>query len=337
MAESHTDNRQRSRRALPLVPLRIAVLVMLAIAVSGYLAGWLTGLSESPVAGILLPLLFTLIAGAGGFHFATATTGKAERSRIGYSAAATLVFMGACWVGIHFGIRARIGPPATDEAAAWSPAGVDGLPAIDVVRLSGISRKLHLLGVKAEVIRTFQTRYIAEALAGYPPGGSPSPADLDELESALKLVAAETANAEGPRPSVAVRRFRDNLPNYLGHLRTLRRLAAASGRHVPVEHYRTFLSAIDKDNSAIIDHREGNLEGRVLTPAPSMNYLHFYALQMVIATQEEPIENESRARVAEIGEDEMTLLDTAIRLARGEVSVPAPELAAANRRYAVKR
>jgi hypothetical protein len=43
---------------------------VLAVAVTGGLVGWLTGLSESPIAGIALPLLFALIAGAGGFHFA---------------------------------------------------------------------------------------------------------------------------------------------------------------------------------------------------------------------------------------------------------------------------
>jgi len=46
---------------------RISVWVPIAFALTGLLIGFVTGLSETPVVGTLLPLLFTLIGGGAGF------------------------------------------------------------------------------------------------------------------------------------------------------------------------------------------------------------------------------------------------------------------------------
>jgi hypothetical protein len=98
----------------------------------------------------------------------------------------------------------------------------------------------------------------------------------------------------------------------------------------------TDISAIGEENEAIIKHREGNAEGTVLTPAPTMNYVPLYALQMLISLREEPLEERSRSSFDEIGEAEMTLLDTAITLQRGQTPAE-PAAAPSAGRCSVKR
>ena len=317
---------------------------ILAVVATGYLTGWLTGLSESPVAGILLPLLFTLIAGAGGFHVSTVGGGKASaRVAGGHVARATVFFMIACWYGVHVGIVTR----TSSEAAAnyvWSPTQVSDLSAEGIVRLSGIEKKLTLLGLKADALRNFETEYVKEYAiqAAYVSATKgPSVSNIDELLAAIQAAVGELSKA---RPAVSVapsqgmagaHQFQEKMPGYIYDLQMLRKVATAKGNHVPSQYYRDLLEDIRYANNNILKQHEGNEKGTVLTKGPSMDYIPFYALQMVIETQQGPLEDGEEQVSDGITDEDMTLLDTAISLSQGEAAkVVAPEAEA--RRYSVK-
>ena len=99
------------------------VWILISLATSGLVVGWLTGLSESPVAGVVLPLILALIAGAGGFHFASKRQETiSARDSLRRTAQATAVFMLCCALGLHLGIVAR----TTTDKSAEDPDYCDG-------------------------------------------------------------------------------------------------------------------------------------------------------------------------------------------------------------------
>jgi hypothetical protein len=310
---------------------------VLAVAATGGLVGWLTGLSESPVAGVLLPLLFALVAGAGGFHFAqSAGQGRASATVVRSVAQATVLFMFACVVGLHLGIRARLGREA-DVAAkpvlhtVLSAGTFRSLDTESIVSLAAAERRLLMVGLDADAVRQFGERFLAEHTQEKREHASgPTATDLNGLESALVRVQKAVASVNGRR-SPALYRLEHAIPGYLEHLRTLREFAEKSAQSIPGSHYREFLDGVAKAAGEVIDHKRGHEEGTVLTPAPVMDYVPLYGLQLVIAVQTESLGDDDGRRLA-VGSSNCESLDDVIRLVKG--MDPQPE--APSRRYGVK-
>ncbi len=88
------------------------------LVVTGVAIGFFAGLSESPVAATLLPLLFTLIAGASGFHFFRADVAtRAGASRLRLAGIALISFMAACMLSSAYTVMVRTGARWAD----WVP------------------------------------------------------------------------------------------------------------------------------------------------------------------------------------------------------------------------
>ena len=319
--------------------------VSAAIAATGGVAGWLVGLSDSPVVGVVLPLLFALVMGAGGFHFASRSRPPLPVQQILIHAArATLLFVLAFAICLHLGILARTQvsadvPKPTMLGSIVKASDVDGLTTTQIIRLVGFEERLVLLGLEPDVIRIFGKSYLEESspaknktLAGVPIAG-----DVEQLETALKAVALELDRANGPRRS-AVNHFKENIPMYLGHLQTLRKLAAGANARIPKEHYLRFLEAVGTENMALVAQKEKNEKGEVLTPAPVMNYLPLYALQLAIDVQKTPLEREINLRSSDLDSGDIDMLDEAIklRLGRSNASENVVPTKGQGRRYSVK-
>jgi hypothetical protein len=249
----------------------------------------------------------------------------------------------ACWYGVHVGIVTRTGSEVTSKYV-WSPTQLPDLPAAAIVRLSGIERKLMLLGFKADALRNFETEYVKEyAIQATKVSATkgPSVSNIDELLAAIQAATNEISKA---RPAVSgapsqgmdeADQFQEKMPGYIDDLQMLRKVATAKGNHVPSEYYRDLLEKIGRANNAILTQHEGNRKGTILTQGPSMDYVPFYALQIVIEMQQEPLENGEEQVSDGITDEDMTLLDSAISLSQGEAAkVVAPEDEA--RRYSVK-
>jgi hypothetical protein len=309
--------------------------ILISIVSTGLLVGWLTGLSESPVAGIVLPLIITLIAGAGGFHFASKRPQTSSaRDAIRRTAQATALFMVSCALGLHFGVLARTKPavqPATP--VALSSVNVQTLTISQIIRLAAFERRLRLLGVGEPTIKMFAIRYVTESTAeGHPgPASPPTLADLLQLETAVKDVSRELDNATGKRSS-ALLRFQNNIPMFLARIQKLREHIEKTQLAIPSEHYSDFLDVIQESNSELIKHREGNTEGNVLTPAPVMNYIPLYVLDLVVDIQKEPLGDRDDRR-GPSDNDDIEMIDEAIRLSLNIVK-PEPMVVP---KYSVKR
>src|SRR5262245_45022719 len=76
----------------------------------GLSVGLLAGNSNSPVVGVVLPLLFGLVGGASGFHLAQIDlTSKTEGRRLRYLGVALIAFMLPLLLGSAYGVLLRTG------------------------------------------------------------------------------------------------------------------------------------------------------------------------------------------------------------------------------------
>lgn len=158
----------------------------------------------------------------------------------------------------------------------------------------------------------------------------PTLQDLEHLETAIRDVSRELDNAEGR--SSALGRFKSNIPTFLARIQQLREYIKRTNLAIPPEHYRAFLASIKHSNAELIKHREGNKEGSILTPAPSMNYVPLFVLDLVVEIQKEPI-GDDYGRPSRSGGYDIEMIDEAIRLS---LNVAKPEPAVKSR-YSVKR
>ncbi|MBJ3774930.1 hypothetical protein [Acuticoccus mangrovi] len=168
----------------------------------GMVAGFLVGASASPVVGVVLPLLFSLLGSAGGVLALTFDPGTAEaRRRFRLLGLSALAFALPFLVGVFPGIAVRTGAPLsavirgspeapvidptailrTGPAATLSPADAAGLylfsrqaalagvPADGIARLleGALAQRLDRLGrFEAERAKIVETAMAADAAIG---------------------------------------------------------------------------------------------------------------------------------------------------------------------------
>ena len=289
----------------------MAIWLMLAIVCTGLLTGWLTGLSESPVTGVLLPLLFTLIASAGGFHFSNPE--KAISVNITRVAQATFFFMIACGLGIAVGILQRAGKEPR-EKSAWQVDHLPSLPSAELIRVVAIEKKLMLLGVPSDVIHKFASKYADEFAANKAKHEKLlSDQDFDELERALQAVAKEFAAT--PTDTSHGTEFRERIGLYISHIQRIRAFAAKTGKRIPAARYAQFLNAVQSDNDAVIKAHE---MPRISPEKTRLNFVPFYDLELVLTMQLEPLEENDRQTIAgDLSEDDIKLLDSSLAFITG--------------------
>ena len=207
------------------------------------------------------------------------------------------------------------------------------LTTAQTIELAALERRLTLLGVDNIAVKAFATSYVAEAEAQGHPGrlSPPTLQDLDRLETAIRDVSDELENAyRGRNPQPGFDRFKNNVPMFLARIQHLREHISRTNLAIPSEHYREFLDTIGQSTAELIEHREGNEDGTVLNPAPFMNYLPLYVLDLVVDIQIEPLSQYRRASPSSGYDIEM--IDEAIRLSMNTVKPGA----AVQPRYSVK-
>lgn len=123
------------------------------------------------------------------------------------------------------------------------------------------------------------------------------------------------------------------IPSVTARIEQLREYLQRTQLAIPAEHYSEFLDLIDENNAALIEHREGNKEGKILTPAPAINYIPLYVLDLVVEVQKEPLGDTYGRRASDNDSDDMEAIDEAIRLS---LNLPKPEPIVVPK-YSVKR
>lgn len=318
-----------------------AAWTLLAVGITGVLVGWITGISESPLGSVVLPLIFAIVAGAGGFHFSSSVRRKKiDQLVLRDVAQATVVFMVLCAVGMHLGILQRIGeePPKPEEATAIAgiPAGEFGkMHPAGMLQLVALDQRLRLAGVGAEAVNTFDMAFIREyeRVQKVSPQGGPSKKDLEDLDAGLKAatVAVENAKQIGHHRSGDLKNLADDLPGFIAHLDILKKFAENSRRPIPKAHYQAFLDQIDGSVESVTSDWEAVMEKRRLTPVPQMDYLPLYGLRLTVESQRVDFD------VPSTGIDTTTYeesLDKAIALSHG--NKPPEEPAPRRRTYGIK-
>jgi hypothetical protein len=127
-----------------------------ALSVLGLGIGWFAGLSASPVVSTLLPLLFGLLGGTGGFYFQKLdlTSSKDVRS-LRFLSIGLLVLGIMCVAGSFFGILLRTGRLFSSNSSETQGSisqitgskNGDAFSASELLTLNVLARKLELLGV----------------------------------------------------------------------------------------------------------------------------------------------------------------------------------------------
>jgi len=314
-----------------------AIWIAISVIATGALVGWLTGLSESPVAGIILPLIIALVAGAGGFQLASKSpVSRPEHRSVRLTAQSTVLFVLACAVGLHFGIlvRSRPTPRRVPETTLLSEADAQMLTPEKALRFVAIEKRLLLLGVDGSAVKKLRDKFVTHTSRQVPSSSThpPTLADLDQLESAIKDVIPALENARLLRTSMPLNRFKENIPLFLLRIAKLREYINVTHHSIPREVYKGFLAVIEGDNHALIEQREGNKKGTVLTPAPQMDYIALYALDLVVQVQKEPLNEREDSGSLELDKDDAEIIDGAIRLGLGIPKLDTP----VQPKYAVK-
>jgi hypothetical protein len=123
--------------------------------VVGFVAGFFAGLSQTPVVGVLLPLLFALVGGTGGLYLANAnfdsTVGLHRMSLLGRALCA---FSLACLAGAGGGIIVRVVPShlSSNSESIGQAIGEEALKLKpdEVLQLLALRERLSLLGLSWE-------------------------------------------------------------------------------------------------------------------------------------------------------------------------------------------
>ncbi len=132
----------------PSAPLVAASLASLLL---GSCVGILTGLSQSPVVGVLLPLLFGALGGTGGLFLArTDIANQSQKQTIMFTSVAVAMLAIGTIAGVFVGIDYRVGDrswPSLGGSAMFPPADASGQEVVDWVLLD---TRLRLLGLDVE-------------------------------------------------------------------------------------------------------------------------------------------------------------------------------------------
>jgi hypothetical protein len=130
---------------------------LISFSLTGFAAGYFTGMSESPVVATLLPLLFGLIGGGGVIFLVKADLSQSvSRGRVRVLAAAAAVFALACMSGAVFGSSARSGVGLEDYLPTWTGRGMKTAEAMkkmatqEAVNYFVLKTKLQALGASDE-------------------------------------------------------------------------------------------------------------------------------------------------------------------------------------------
>ncbi|MFL5347660.1 MAG: hypothetical protein ACJ8AT_22970 [Hyalangium sp.] len=178
----------------------------LAFALIGLLTGLFAGMSQTPVIGTLLPLLFGLLGGAGGFFIAKENlraSGSLQRVRI--ISVSVVVFASCCLLGSIWGVSRRTGAPAWTffwqiQASPESIAGYDTQAPDNTVKLVMLRRRLQALGATKPEVDSILDRAAAalKTAERKPPPSVPQNliASLRALAKSLETAAKEVALVE---------------------------------------------------------------------------------------------------------------------------------------------
>lgn len=122
----------------------------ISIALLGLCIGLFAGLSQSPVVGVLLPLLFGLIGGANGVYLArTNLENKQERKQLGLIGRMLSILLIFVLIGTVYGISIRTG----SELSAFLPSLRPTEPHEDVVVLDNLDAMGPSNGLELSLLR----------------------------------------------------------------------------------------------------------------------------------------------------------------------------------------
>jgi hypothetical protein len=164
----------------------------LGCALLGFLIGISAGLSESPIVAVMVPLLFALLSGGGGFYVAKADLSKPEEKRriatLGKLLSAfsilpligalygALIRTGASVVSLIPGFETRV---STIQTTDYSNLTVD-----EALQVSALRLRLELLRVPSEQIKKIVEVAKVELSAKSPPELARAISDIRSAASA---------------------------------------------------------------------------------------------------------------------------------------------------------
>lgn len=175
---------------------RAALWYLMGLGTFGIAIGFFAGLSSTPIIAVLLPLIFGLIGGAGGFYLAQAdiSTDQGQR-RLGLLGQALAVFSLAVVVATAYAVLVRTGQgvtsllPAIDTPKAPVKETFDftGIAPDHSLALVALRRRLQVLGATPEE----QEQVLGTAAHGF------SQSDTsDELANRLRSIATAATGTE---------------------------------------------------------------------------------------------------------------------------------------------
>lgn len=128
---------------------------LVGFALLGGVIGYFAGSSQTPVIGILLPLIFGLIGGAGGIYLARVDFSKANTSyRLGLLGNCFTAFVILMVLGSMYGIALRtnsrfshfLSPFKITNSSDKSIIDIEGLTVLEATELVVLRRRLEALG-----------------------------------------------------------------------------------------------------------------------------------------------------------------------------------------------
>jgi hypothetical protein len=238
----------------------------------GLSAGFFAGMSNTPVVGVLLPLLFALVGGTGGLYLANAPLDSAIAiQRIGVIGKGLCVLSIACLLGALSGIGVRVGinlsPSTLTTLGSSEPA-----QALEVLALRS---RLKIL----EASETDETNILKHAAADFSDFNIPLPLNRlnDILQKADDLIKIMDSGIPSFPPSLS------QFNEHLGKLRTILDLVKTqppSGMVIlNADLYKKQISALLKDMSPVLDDSDATIKAWLNAPSRlSQAFVAFFLL-----------------------------------------------------------
>jgi hypothetical protein len=169
----------------------------LGCALLGFLIGITAGLSESPIVAVLVPLLFALLSGGGGFYVAKADLSKPEeKGRMATLGKLLSVFSVLALIGALYGALIRTGasvvsliPGFETRVSTVQTTDYSTLTVDEALQISALKLRLELLRVPPEQIK----KTIEVARQEFERGGTSQP-ELARVISDIRLAATKAKN-----------------------------------------------------------------------------------------------------------------------------------------------
>ncbi|QDV33026.1 hypothetical protein [Tautonia plasticadhaerens] len=199
----------------------------------GVAIGMLVGLSRSPVVGVVLPILFSIIGGTGGFYFSRVNLGTiAGRRAARLASVAVFLLSVGTLVGVWSGIEVRARPRpwslVSDGPDALFPTG--DLASGEAIEWVLLDAKLKLMGLGTSERR--------EIIARIRPGVEP--VGPDEFRG---RVASLLKRFEAIIPAEGVVNLRTEWTDVADQLRSIRQILLSSAGDVRPEVFKPILDA----------------------------------------------------------------------------------------------